>query len=458
MVEPGLVVAVKSRYHHKLRSTAKALDMTEAQAFGHLLFLWLGAREYAEDGDLWRGDENASLRFLYFLAGEPPDIGEFISVLRSDRWLDGWLLHDWLDHAGTFLIDKYKSRHRKRLVEIWEKHGRVYGRDSPPDGDGNNDRKQTESNREESGKKAGSDREESGKEAGNDREAQGNGFTPHPSQLLTVKDVTLNPPTLKYKKRIKNPYNPINNPININNLMGGVGGKNRNALNVVSASMGRERPKSPDPPGTGYVFSSGTLGLRAQGLTAPEEDKQPGDGFSAKAVFDTFLPILVFHGITSMSQFTARVRHCRVKPAEWMMLYLDKIHAVYRDRDGSTWYENGEADPVAMTVAALLEKEKAKRHQPSDAARGLFIEMMTARVLDPARFDTHWRGRTSGPALAIELSRRKGARGKLKTTGKTDGRTGNDQERRSSRQAFGGGGEAQEESGQGERGRNTGTG
>src|SRR5205085_1709759 len=41
---------------------------------------------------------------------------------------DGKLIHDWLDYAGRFLISKYSSKNKERLVEIWKLHGRSYGR------------------------------------------------------------------------------------------------------------------------------------------------------------------------------------------------------------------------------------------------------------------------------------------------------------------------------------------
>ncbi|MDR1612444.1 MAG: hypothetical protein LBT97_06620 [Planctomycetota bacterium] len=219
MMESVHEVALKARHHIKLRSTARALGMLEAHVFGHLLFLWLGAREYAEDGDLWRGDENASLRFIRVLAGEPADIEAFVATLQMDRWLDGWLLHDWPDHAGKYLIDRYKSRRRKRLVEIWAKHGRVYGRDSPSDDEHDDDAGFAGSDREPIGKWAGSDREVSGNQTGSEREIGGNdpgtraiGLPPQYLQCVVGKEVTLNPTTLKNKKK-NNPYNPINNPI-----------------------------------------------------------------------------------------------------------------------------------------------------------------------------------------------------------------------------------------------------
>jgi hypothetical protein len=107
------------------------------------------------------------------------------------------------------------------------------------------------------------------------------------------------------------------------------------------------------------------------------------------------------------------VKHCNVTPAQWMMLFLDKIHAVCRDRGGGTTLIDGEdADPVAMTVAGLTPRKGKHRHCPTEAARQLFVEVM----IDYARANngekSKWAGRMSAPAITLELDRRKGKAGK----------------------------------------------
>lgn len=111
-------VSVDLRWHPKLISSAKSLNIPKVYLEGHLVSLWSGALEYAEDGDLWRGDDDSSLRFFESLAEIPAEPQRFLDVLRLDRWLDGWLIHDWLDHAAKYLIARYSSHNRERLVEI----------------------------------------------------------------------------------------------------------------------------------------------------------------------------------------------------------------------------------------------------------------------------------------------------------------------------------------------------
>ncbi len=400
-----LEIHVQLRHHHKLVSTAQTLGMPEAHVLGHLACLWLGALEYAEDGDLWRGDEDASRRFIRILAGWSAEVDDLIAALRSDRWLDGWLIHDWLDYTGKYLVDKYKTRRRKLLVEIWAKHGRVYGRDASAADEGDAEAEKPEgSGREVAGKQAGSGREVTGNHSGSDREVGGNrsgrnASVSHKQQPLPLhlpETITLNPSTQESKKR-KSPDNPS----------GGLG-------EATADAQRKERPKSPDPPNCRSFFSLVQESLRAEGL-ASDGEEPPGGNFTLKEVFDAFRLVLVFHGIATMNQFYARVKHCRVSPAEWLMLYLDKVHAVYRDRDGTTWLESRNADPVAMTVAALNPKPGiGQRHAPSNAARDLFMEIMRDSLLEQAGGKPRWQGKLSGPALALELSRRKGGRGKLK--------------------------------------------
>ena len=90
---------------------------------GHLHALWHVALEQAEDGDLsrWSDEEIAEA------ADYPGDAPQCVKLLQDHGWLDGKLIHDWVDYAGFFLTRKYSTRNRERLVEIWQMHGRVYG-------------------------------------------------------------------------------------------------------------------------------------------------------------------------------------------------------------------------------------------------------------------------------------------------------------------------------------------
>lgn len=90
---------------------------------GHLHSLWHDALELAEDGDLslWSDELIAES------ADYPGDAPQFVRLLQQHRWLDGKMIHDWLDYAGLYLIRKYSTHQRDRLILIWEKHGKNYG-------------------------------------------------------------------------------------------------------------------------------------------------------------------------------------------------------------------------------------------------------------------------------------------------------------------------------------------
>ena len=113
--------------HRKVKETARALRIRPAYLIGHLHLLWHAALEQAEDGDLTRWTDE----FIAESADYPGDAPQFVQLLQDHGWLDGRLLHDWTDYAGKFLMGKYAKDHRDRLVEIWAKHGRTYGKKPP---------------------------------------------------------------------------------------------------------------------------------------------------------------------------------------------------------------------------------------------------------------------------------------------------------------------------------------
>lgn len=110
--------------HRKLIELAKDLRVRPVHALGHLHVLWHAALEQAEEGDLssWTDD------FIAESACWPGGAPQFVRLLQKHGWLDGKLLHDWLDYAGMYLIKKYSTSNVDRLKKIWKKHGLSYGR------------------------------------------------------------------------------------------------------------------------------------------------------------------------------------------------------------------------------------------------------------------------------------------------------------------------------------------
>jgi|GEM_PF-7024015 len=67
----------------RLVSGAKLLGIPKAHFFGNMLHLLCQAVDYAEDGDLWRGDEDSSIRFTAALADWPDDAPAFVFALQQ---------------------------------------------------------------------------------------------------------------------------------------------------------------------------------------------------------------------------------------------------------------------------------------------------------------------------------------------------------------------------------------
>jgi hypothetical protein len=116
------------RHHPKLFKLAERLGRPANEALGILVFLWLWAAQYAEDGNL-SGFSDADLGRAVFLPAE--QMHDIVEACVETRWLDRdlekntLLIHDWKDWGASFLIDARKrarkSRQRKRKQLM---HGR----------------------------------------------------------------------------------------------------------------------------------------------------------------------------------------------------------------------------------------------------------------------------------------------------------------------------------------------
>lgn len=109
--------------HKKLIECARELRIKPVYLLGHLHALWHVALEQADDGDIssWSDD------FIAASACYLGDCFQFVSLLQNHGWLDGKLIHDWLDYAGPYLIKKYGNSNKLYLIEVWKKHNRDYG-------------------------------------------------------------------------------------------------------------------------------------------------------------------------------------------------------------------------------------------------------------------------------------------------------------------------------------------
>lgn len=110
--------------HRKVLLMAHDLGIDPIHLIGHLTVFWHTALEQQEDGDLSDWPDS----MIEQAAGWKGEGGKFLSALRHRGWLDGHLVHDWLDYVGPYLIKKYSSGNVERLKQIWKRHGYKYGK------------------------------------------------------------------------------------------------------------------------------------------------------------------------------------------------------------------------------------------------------------------------------------------------------------------------------------------
>ena len=114
--------------HPKVGRLARALEICDAQAGGHIVFVWAWCLEYAPTGDLSRynnGDIEAAAKWT----GEP---GRLVEALIDAGWLDqtldGLNVHDWEEWGGKY--------HEKRLSDAARKRGHGRSAEHPRKSDG----------------------------------------------------------------------------------------------------------------------------------------------------------------------------------------------------------------------------------------------------------------------------------------------------------------------------------
>ncbi len=123
------VVETSIGRNSKVFRLTDTLGIGIAQTVGCLVLLWGAVLEQREDGDIsgwahseieryagWEGEKGKFAKALYRKENS------FIDVIENKH-----LIHDWIEYAGRYLIKRYGTSNRERLIEIWNKHGRIYG-------------------------------------------------------------------------------------------------------------------------------------------------------------------------------------------------------------------------------------------------------------------------------------------------------------------------------------------
>jgi hypothetical protein len=104
--------------HRKTIAVAEDLNDSPVHISGHLHALWHEVLDQQEDGNLagW------SNRMIARYAQWDGDADQFADALRRRGFIDGDLIHDWLEYAGRYLQSKYRSHHPEKLQRIQELH------------------------------------------------------------------------------------------------------------------------------------------------------------------------------------------------------------------------------------------------------------------------------------------------------------------------------------------------
>lgn len=112
--------------HRKLLLLATDLSLPPVQLLGHLHALWHTTMEQQEDGNL----ADWSNQMIAHAAAYSGDADAFVSALQARKWLDGKVVHDWIDYAGRYLTNKYRTANPKKLKAIYKLHQSVLKSDS----------------------------------------------------------------------------------------------------------------------------------------------------------------------------------------------------------------------------------------------------------------------------------------------------------------------------------------
>lgn len=107
--------------HRKVLQLANDLGLQPVHVIGHLHALWHTVLEQQEDGNLGEWPDV----MIAQAAAYSGDAAAFVAALQSRKWLDGKIIHDWMDYAGRYLQVKYRTSNPARLLKIQKLHKSV---------------------------------------------------------------------------------------------------------------------------------------------------------------------------------------------------------------------------------------------------------------------------------------------------------------------------------------------
>ena len=107
--------------HRKVLQLSASLNLPPVYIIGHLHALWHAVIEQQEDGDLTTWPD----AMIATAAAYPGDASLFVHELQAQKLLDGKIIHDWLEYAGRYLTNKYRTSNPRKLKSILLKHKSV---------------------------------------------------------------------------------------------------------------------------------------------------------------------------------------------------------------------------------------------------------------------------------------------------------------------------------------------
>lgn len=101
--------------HPKMLDLAARLDITLAQAIGHVTMLIDWVIDYATQGDIGKWPNGSIARGAGWDTSQDTSPDEFVASLIASGWLDKHethriIVHDWPDHAERFVKSKLASQ------------------------------------------------------------------------------------------------------------------------------------------------------------------------------------------------------------------------------------------------------------------------------------------------------------------------------------------------------------
>ena len=106
--------------HRKLKKLARTLNISTAQAMGHVIAFWSNVLDLAEDGVITKWSKEDIAEYSEW-RGDPTD---FYNALKNggdgfiDEREDKVIVHDWFKYAGNYLKTKYRTNNPERLKSI----------------------------------------------------------------------------------------------------------------------------------------------------------------------------------------------------------------------------------------------------------------------------------------------------------------------------------------------------